>query len=511
MSYGIRRLAAGAISFLALLLFASSASARPDTTGWAALQSAGGHFDVHYPAGVSEADAQTVAANLETAYSVEVGSWGFAPPVKDEDGMVDVYIQDTGGNLGEASPDHPGPATSGYIVIDPTAVGNLETEAHELFHVLQYAIDSRGAKFLKEGTAEWAGANVAGGTSWLLSYFGSPDQPLDCADTTPCAVDGMSYARWIFFDYLSEQYGPGIIKDILTQAAASNAGDDPEKDLQAIDQVLQGHGSGLTQAFNGFTEANASGSYRFPGLAGSDALPHSVASVYTGVATAGLPTQTLTIDHLAANYMYFYSGDTRFSSAGCGAATLHLTVDMPAGSTSVPSVSDAFGVHPLTVNGSTASADVPWTNCEGELTALGIPNPTDADGQQFVVHASLQVTPVKQRAGTLPPRIRLSMSKLANVARRLPVLRFNVHSTGRGTLQVLVHSHYVRGSYRLKAGTNRIRLRLPKSFQGGRHELALTVYSTTGRRGQTIKRHVRIHLAGKVASHKASKPHRFAR
>ncbi len=70
------------------------------------------------------------------------------------------------------------------------------------------------------------------------------------------------------------------------------------------------------------------------------------------------------------------------------------------------------------------------------------------------------------------------------MARRLPVLRFNVRSTGRGTLQVLLKTHYVRGSYRLKAGKNRIRVRLPKSVRSGRHQIVLTVYSTTGTRGQ---------------------------
>lgn len=511
MSDGIRRLVAGAISVLALLVFSSSAlGARPDTTGWSELASSGGHFLVHYPATVTAGSAQTVAANLETAYGVEVGSWGFAPPKDDGDGKVDVYIADTGGHLGEAAPDVPGPATSGYIQIDPSSVGNLETAGHELFHLLQYAIDSRGAKFLKEGTAEWAGANVAGGTSWLLSYWGSPEQPLDCADASPCGEDGMAYARWIFFDYLSERYGPGIVEEILTQAAANNAGYDAEQDLQAINQVLAAHGSNLTQAFNGFTAANTGASYSFPGLGGSDALPHSSASLYTGAASGALPNQTVAIDHLAANYVYFYSGDTRVSSAGCGAATLKITVDLPAGSASVPSVSDAFGVHPLSVTGNTASANVPWTNCEGSLAALGIPNPGNGDGQQFVVHTSVQLTPVKFR-GTAAPRIHLSLPKLANVARRLPVLRFNVHSSGRGTLLVLLKSHYVRGSYSLKPGTNRIRLRLPKGFKAGRHQLVLTAYSTTGKRGQTIKRHVRIHMSGKAAVHRASKPHRFAR
>lgn len=511
MSYGIRRLAAGAISVLALLVFSSSAlGARPDTTGWAELVSSGSHFDVHYPATVAAGDAQTVAANLETAYGIEVGSWGFAPPKDDGDSKVDVYISDTGGHLGEAAPDMPGPATSGYIQIDPSSVGNLETAGHELFHVLQYAIDSRGAKFLKEGTAEWAGANVAGGTSWLLSYWGSPEQPLDCADASPCGADGMAYARWIFFDYLSEHYGPGIIKEILTQAGASDAGYDPDRDLQAINQVLAAHGSDLTHIFNGFTAANTGASYSFPGLGGGNQLPHSSASMYTGATSGALPTSTVTIDHLAANYVYFYSGDTRVSSAGCGASTLKITVDLPAGSASVPSISDAFGVHPLTVSGNTASASVPWTNCQGSLAALGIPNPGNADGQGFVVHASLQVTPVKQR-GIAAPRIHLKLPKLASVARRLPVLRFNVHSSGRGTLLLLLKSHYVRGSYSLKAGTNRIRLRLPKGFKAGRHQLILTAYSTTGRRGQTIKRHVRIHTSGKPLTHGAAKPHRFAR
>src|SRR5262249_36821616 len=148
-----------------------------------------------------------------------------------------------------------------------------------------------------------------------------------------------------------------------------------------------------------------------------------------GATSAALPTHILSVDHLAANYTYFYSGDPRVSSAGCGAATLHITVDLPAGSASLPSVSDAFGVHQLAVNGSTASADVPWTNCDGSVAAFGIPNPGSSDGQQFTVHASLQVTPVKFR-GTAAPRIRLALPRLANVKRRLPVLRFNVHSSG---------------------------------------------------------------------------------
>jgi len=153
---------------------------------------------------------------------------------------------------------------------------------------------------------------------------------------------------------------------------------------------------------------------------------------------------------------------------------------------------------------------VPWTNCDGSVAALGVPNPGSADGQQFTVHASLQITPVKFR-GTAAPRIHLALPRRASVKRRLPVLRFNVRSSGRGTLQVLFKDHYVRGSYKLKHGKNRIRLRLPKRLHAGRKQIVLTVYSTTGTRGQVIKRHVRIHLAGKAVVQRAAKPHRYAR
>lgn len=495
MSYGIRRLAAGAISVVALLAFASPAFAvRPDTTGWSERDSA--HFEVHYPATIPDADAQAVSTNLEAAYATEVGSWGFGPPVNDGDGKVDAYIQDTGGHLGESVRDNPAASTtSGYVVIDPGSTSNAGTAAHELFHILQYAIYAKGAKFLKEGTAEWAGANVTHSTSWLFTYFGSPDQPLDCVPASPCGSNDLSYARWIFYEYLSEQYGPGIVKELFQKASALGAGDDPAADVQAVDQVLAAHGTGLAQAFNGFTAANTGPTYSFTGLAAR--RPHGAAAMYTGANNTTIAPQTLTIDHLAANYVNFYSGDPRVSSAGCGAATLNVSVDLPAGSASVPSISDAFGVHPLAVSGSTAQISVPWTGCPGSQATLGLPNPgtTGADdGKQFVIHATTTLTPVKPR-GTVVPRITLSLPKLAKVARNRPFLRFNVRSSARGTLQVLLKSRYVRGSYSLKPGLNRLKLQLPRGFRAGRHQIVLTVFSTTGKRGQTIKRHVRIHLA----------------
>jgi hypothetical protein len=519
MSYGIRRFAAGAVSFLALILATtgSAQAARPSLP----LDISTSHFKVHYTTDAgddqsSATAAAAVAGNMETAYSTEVGAWGFNPPVNDGDGKTDVYIKNTGTHLGESIRDTPGvPTTSGYVLIDPMSTGDGETAAHELFHILQYAIYADGAKFLKEGTAEWAGANVAHTTSWAFVYWTYPFQPLDCAPGTPCGTSDWSYARWIFYDYLSEHYGTGIIKEIITRAGVLNAGTDPALDVQAINDVLAAHGSSLTQAFNDFTGANAGASYTFPGLAGSGQLLREAVQTYTGAAAVTLPDHAFTIDHLAANFMSFASGDSRLSGAGCGAATLHLSVDLPAGSAAVPEIADSSGVHPLSVSGGAASIDLPWTTCTGSGAMLGLPNPaltTASDRQSFVVHASVSASTPKLRK-TAAPRISLKLPKLASIARGKPFLRFRVKASSSGLLQVLLKSKYVRGSYRLHKGTNKLRLRLPHGFRGGRHLLVVTAYSTTGTRGKTIKRHVTIGLTGSriARAGSATAPPRFAR
>jgi hypothetical protein len=520
MSYGIRRFLAGAVSFLALTLATtgSAAAARPTLP----LDVTTTHFMVHYTTVAGDDQSNAVAAtqvatNMENAYATEVGGWGFNPPVNDGDGKTDVYIKDTGGHLGESIRDTPGvPTTSGYIQIDPMSTGDAETAAHELFHILQYAIYADGAKFLKEGAAEWAGANVAHTTSWAFVYWSYPHQPLDCVPGSPCGDSDLSYARWIFFDYLSERYGVGIVKEIIVRAGVLNAGNDPALDLQAMGDVLAAHGSSLTQTFNDFTAANAGTAYTFPGLAGSGHLPRASVATYTGATALTLGDHSFSVDHLAANFMSFLSGDTRLSSAGCGAATLHLSVALLAGSASLPAIADSTGVHPLTVAGGTASIDLPWTTCTGSFAMLGLPNPASspsADGARFVVHASVSATAPKLRKGTAAPHIKLKLPKLASIARGRPYLHFKVNASGKGLLQVLLKSKYVRGSYKLHKGVNKLKLRLPHSFHGGRHLLVVTAYSTTGARGKTLKRHLTIGLTGPTiaSAGSASAPTQFAR
>jgi hypothetical protein len=260
--------------------------------------------------------------------------------------------------------------------------------------------------------------------------------------------------------------------------------------------VLAAHGSSLSQTFSDFSAANAGGAYRFAGLASSTKYLQLAFRAYTGVTSLALAAQSITLNHLAANYVQIFSGDPSSKVSNCGAATLHLKVTIPAGVQSQPTFSDSSGVHKLAVSGNSATADLPWTNCDGTQGVLAVPNSSLAvDGAQFVVRISTDVIPPKAAIGTAAPKIRLlTLPTKASFTRKRPYLAFRVKSSGAGTLGVLLKAHYIRGSFRLHAGTNKLKLRLPRSFAGGRHQIVFTAYSTTGARGKTLKRHVTINV-----------------
>src|SRR5919198_3134985 len=96
MSSPFGRLAAGTIAALALSVLASPPAfppPRPDTSSWPAPLTTT-HFMVHRASYVSADTAQKVADYFEAAYATEVGSWGYNPPLADDDGLIDVYVAD---------------------------------------------------------------------------------------------------------------------------------------------------------------------------------------------------------------------------------------------------------------------------------------------------------------------------------------------------------------------------------------------------------------------------------
>ena len=111
------------------------------------------------------------------------------------------------------------------------------------------------------------------------------------------------------------------------------------------------------------------------------------------------------MNHLAARYLKLQRGAS--AAAVCHAATLSLTVGLPAGINAKPSFfSRSLGAVavPLSVNGNTATLAVPWDTCFGGYDGyLSLPNPSlNADARDFVVSGSLSVDTHEARhaAGT---------------------------------------------------------------------------------------------------------------
>src|SRR5690348_12418424 len=271
MSRPLRRLAASAIACFALCALMGGTPAfgmaRPNTSTWPA-PFATTNFMIHRAPYVSLDDAQRYAGYFEAAYATEVGAWGFSPPLPDADGLIDVYMSDPNVDYpytGARPDDDTAATTSGFVVFSPIAtmppMSGSSYAAAQVFHLIQYSLFARAAQLVDYGTAEWAGANATGKSSWGGYYWNNPGQPLDC--TGQCG--DFSASRWIFFEYLSEHYGTGIVKEIYQQVAARQA-DTAAAGLDAIHAVLTAHGSSLAQAFNDFSAANAAGAYTYPGL-----------------------------------------------------------------------------------------------------------------------------------------------------------------------------------------------------------------------------------------------------
>ena len=134
--------------------------------------------------------------------------------------------------------------------------------------------------------------------------------------------------------------------------------------------------------------------------------------VQTGVTAGTLPVQRVPVNHLSTRYIEFLRGNNDPSIA-CYAATLTLIVTMPAGVQSKPTFywdGPGSAPVPLTINGNTASAAIPWDTCTWGVNEgfLSIPNAsTNIDAADFVVNQSLSVNkalPAPPPKHRIPPR-----------------------------------------------------------------------------------------------------------
>jgi hypothetical protein len=299
---------------------------------------------------------ESVGAELEHIWEVEVTTYGFRPPLPDltstshgPDGRIDVYIADVGGSRlygycttddPNAGPSYPFGDVSAFCVLDndygpsqfPSGAVGLQalqvTAAHEFFHAVQAAYDFFDDAVLMEGTAVWMEDQVYDDVNDNYQYLAAsalvrPDVPLDLAlNDFSNDLAGFQYGAFVFFRFLSETFeGPEIIREIWERADASPTGAD-EYSIQAVDIALGGHGATLRGTFAAFGAANA-----FPAASyeeGADYPTPPVSPRITVTASRRTASGQAELDHLTNFYASFRPG------AGVGSnAKLRLALDLP--------------------------------------------------------------------------------------------------------------------------------------------------------------------------------------
>jgi hypothetical protein len=202
---------------------------------------------------------------LRRVWATEIGEFGYRAPRPDRGPQagqgpnpgLDIYLVDVGdeGFYGYCTTD---PREGGsqrlrahaYCVLDddfaprqfdPGVVGLPAlriTSAHELFHAIQFAYeDSQRDKWLKEGTAAWIEDEVFNGVNSNYDYL--PDSPLHQPEIPlDFRSDDQSYeyGAWIFWRFLSEYFGPRIIKRVW-EVTAPTANRDPSAQ-EALNAVI---------------------------------------------------------------------------------------------------------------------------------------------------------------------------------------------------------------------------------------------------------------------------------
>ena len=220
-------------------------------------------------------------AVAENVWSTEVGTMAYRAPLSDAtstnhgpDGKLDIYLTNLGpqGLYGYCTSDDPGLNTPGtftgsaYCVVDNnytegifqnhTPIQNLKvTLAHEFFHAVQFAYDIGEDTWLMEGTATWMEDQVYDGINDNRQYLQNsqlkyPWIPLD--HSARCCFQ---YGSWIWFRFLSETMGPGVIQEIWDRADAAPGGPD-DYSTQAISHVLAAHGTTFRKKFASFAVWN---------------------------------------------------------------------------------------------------------------------------------------------------------------------------------------------------------------------------------------------------------------
>lgn len=213
---------------------------------------------------------QTTQQIVEESWSRIVGDLGYRRPVGDgtrgnpagvtQRDLVDVYLGNIGarGMYGYATLDAAsGGKQPGYLVLDDDfaefalpALSSLKvTAAHEFFHLVQFGYLRSADAWLMEATATWMEEvvydEVNDNRQYLrLSSLRKTRTPLD-------RLGFAAYGNWIFFAFLTQRHGVGLIKSLWTRLGRNKT-----TSLQAIERTLAVKKSSLAAEFVRFASAN---------------------------------------------------------------------------------------------------------------------------------------------------------------------------------------------------------------------------------------------------------------
>jgi hypothetical protein len=497
------------------------------------------HFVVHFTGDLTYQDGEHVivrqwagefAANAEWAYDTYVNAWGYPAHVPDADGKIDVYVykfekfhnQELFSALAAGSVPASGAAqTDGWIEVNKAFVRDPQVAAHQVFNMIQMAMYAPAPDWLAQSTAEWAAFRLREYPSPF--GFHAPDNSLDCNTVTglpwvsvwlqrPCGAEGYEssgYTRWTFFQYLQERFGGDVVRDVWSRMQTVGS---PTYGVDAIRDVLAGKSASLTDVFGDYSVAMLTGNFATSLLAGQS--PGIYTSGQTGQDTGSMSTLRVAVNRLASRFVSIAPPPP--DEKPCYAATLSLTVTLPAAVTSRPHVY-ATGTRiltPLSISGTTATASIPWDTCSSGAPAfVSLPNTSQTlDGRMFVVNASTTVDKTKIVSATVPPPgatltgpviaaptedpapdLAFYSRSVMRLSANSRVLQLVFYSSGTGKVRVVFSGQQV-ALLKVRAGANTASVRLPKPAKrfsaSSRAVLELTPLSPAGAPGDTFVQRV---------------------
>jgi hypothetical protein len=310
------------------------------------------------------ADVAATVATFADVYELEVGSYGFQPPLPDTSSpgqssspKTDIYLADLGGDpnpfFGYCTTDDPNAFdqdypyydVSAYCVVDEDFAnfGSSQTRqefrdvtaAHEFFHAIQFSYDWFEDLWLMEGTAMLMEGQFRPTVDDRIRYLEdssltSPGTPVDRGS------GGFEYGAWIFWRFLVEDFGelgdPVVIREVWERVAGASTDTDgvgPDSvannqySLRGVVKVLTARSSSFRALFGKFARVNRTPSRFYSEGASYPGSPLSH-TYYLGRTNRGTSWQSTRLRHLASRY-YAFKPRRNASSNG----SLRVRVDLP--------------------------------------------------------------------------------------------------------------------------------------------------------------------------------------